>query len=847
MQIPEDFFRWLVIFFVRPQQQSKPLFVSRLIDKEKIGKAVARIALAVAFSILPVSLSSADQPREQDFNIPQQSVKSALNSLATQANVFLLFPYDQVIEVNANPVVGVYSIQQALDLLLKNTGLNGDLTQGGVLAISRAGTNASATANNGKGKSMNTSKRKNVLATMVGLFATAGGVGSALAQGDEAATAQGRIDEIIVTASRREENIRSVPSSISVISGSHLEGNAATNFEDYLKLSPGVQLNKGEGQASTVSIRGITTSPLDFVATQQPVGIYFGETPLTDPPGGSIGIPDIGPFDLERIEILRGPQGSLYGSASLGGAIRYIPNQPDFSKMSARLSTTISSIEQGGINHQVNAMVNTPVSESLAFRGSVSYVDDNGYVDNRFAGNNEEDANNWTNLTARAAMLWQPSTSLAVNATILHQLADYNGSSGVTGNLEELAQSAVDRTLKKEYNLANLTINYDLNFASLISTTSYVEKTNNENFLSGAFRIIPAIDSETFTQELRLVSSEDRQLTWLVGALYQAVDFSRLSDITVFSIPLSFTSTGGLESTEKAIYGEVSYRFNDRWELTAGGRHFWADNENVPSGRSVIDKKFTPKVTLSYQPSDEILLYGLYSEGFRLGGNNRDALMVAPYKSDKLQNTELGFKSAWLDGAVKIDATLFHIDWTNMQVEGQDLATALRFTQNAGKASSTGLELVVAVRPSESFELASALAWTEAELSEDSIPLQNQSTGAFQIAPKGTPLPTTPQWQFSNVLTYHISLGDDWISKMTFSHHYYGSSTNDLVIQAEQGNYNAFDLSLGVERESIQASLFITNLTDKRGVSQETPNLNGIEQKFLIRPRTIGLTLSKDF
>ena len=316
MHFPEDFFRWLVIFSVRAQQQKKPLFVGTLLNREKIGKALTRIALAVALSIMPVSLSSADQPREHNFNIPQQSVQTALTSLANQANVYLLFPYDQVIAVNANAVQGTYSVQQALNMLLHNTGLSGDLTEGGVLAISRAGANASATENHGKGKRMNTtnsSKRKTVLAGLVGLFA-AGGMTQAVAQGGEAATGQSAIDEIIVTANKREQSLQDTAMSIGVLSQKDIGRNSYIGMGDYLATIPGVsQSDLGPG-VNRLSMRGISASAGD----ETTVGVYLGEASLNTAMFGGVS-GDIKLIDIERIEILRGPQGTLFGSGTMGG------------------------------------------------------------------------------------------------------------------------------------------------------------------------------------------------------------------------------------------------------------------------------------------------------------------------------------------------------------------------------------------------------------------------------------------------------------------------------------------------------------------------------------------------
>ena len=290
MHFPEDFFRWLVIFSVRAQQQKKPLFVGTLLNREKIGKALTRIALAVALSIMPVSLSTADQPREHNFNIPQQSVQTALTSLANQANVYLLFPYDQVIAVNANAVQGTYSVQQALNMLLHNTGLSGDLTEGGVLAISRAGANASATENHGKGKSMNiknSTKRKTLLAGLVGVFA-AGGATATLAQGGEAATGQSAIDEIIVTANKREQKLIDVPMSVAAITGEELEVSGITDLQSLSLSVPGLLVAESGSYQRRISIRGIG----NLFGSSSLVGMYLDEMSVASIPANQIISPD---------------------------------------------------------------------------------------------------------------------------------------------------------------------------------------------------------------------------------------------------------------------------------------------------------------------------------------------------------------------------------------------------------------------------------------------------------------------------------------------------------------------------------------------------------------------------
>ena len=304
MGFPEDFFSWLVIFFVRPQRQTVSRFVSAVVIMEKIGNAVVRVCLAVAFSMLLTGSIMADQPREQGFNIPQQPVQSALNSLATQANMLLLFPYDPVTDMDANPVVGTYSIQRALDLLLRNTGLRGDLTGGGVIAISQAGTDASSTMDISKGKRMNINKRKSLLATLVGVVA-AGGSGLLVAQEDGEEELGWLLEEVIVTATRRATSLNDTAISMAAIGGEEISRRNLSEMNDYLRTIPGVTfVEQGVGRNAVV-VRGITVDPQQEGFQSGPtVGVYFGEVPLTGL-GNLNGNPDIKMIDLKRVEVLR--------------------------------------------------------------------------------------------------------------------------------------------------------------------------------------------------------------------------------------------------------------------------------------------------------------------------------------------------------------------------------------------------------------------------------------------------------------------------------------------------------------------------------------------------------------
>ena len=632
MIFPEDFFRWLVIFFVRPQRQKVSLFVSRLFKQEKIGKALTRIALAVALSMLPAGLSSADQPREQDFNIPQQSVQTALDSLATQANVFLLFPFDQVIAIDANAVQGTYSIQQALDILLQNTGLTGDLTEGGVIAISQTGEIASATENNGKGKRMNTNKRKNLLATFVALFAAGATTQGAMAQ-TESETAQSKIDEIIVTATRRAESLNDTAISIAAIGGEEIARRNLSEMNDYLRTVPGVNFIELGAGSNAVITRGIGISPqLEGDTSSPTTGIYFGEVPLAGL-GALGGSSDLKMIDLERVEVLRGPQGTLFGSGALAGAVRYIPNPPSLNELEGNLKTSYSNTEKKGAgNTKVEGMVNIPIIEDMLALRAVAYRHDtSGYINNvagttlanngtvfpglaatdavtAFGGaelyQNEKDLGNVTHTGGRISTLWRPTEALSVVLRHVYQEAKQQGQPYVeltTGrDYEQITLQFGDGEgvageesgHKNETNITSLDMEYDLGWVNLLSSSSWISQDGGRNRDESAFGGFPAPQlvlsaADVFSEELRLTSQLDGPFQYVAGAYYEEIEtntsvmtWASTDELqTFFGSPFGSSRLLDITLQDKdtdqlAFFGELSYDINERLEVTLGARRF---------------------------------------------------------------------------------------------------------------------------------------------------------------------------------------------------------------------------------------------------------------------------------
>ena len=327
--------------------------------RKGIAELIAvQLVLAVALLLCSpqVTGDNPDVDKIYAIDIPQSNADQALKTLAHQTGVQVLVPFDLVKAIDTRPISGNYSVMTALAVLLYNTGLSGILTDSGVITISLNGSEYESNQN-GKGKSMNitnSSKRKTVLAGLVGLFA-AGGMTQAVAQGGEAATGQSAIDEIIVTANKREQSLQDAAMSISAIGGDTIEKRGLVGMDDYLRTLPGVSFQDRGASQNSIVIRGMAA---DQQAEDSTAGVYFGETPLTGLSGANAfdagGNADIKLVDVERVEVLRGPQGTLYGASSIAGTVRVIPNAPNLEEIEGKVATRYSHTgQEGGDNTMI--------------------------------------------------------------------------------------------------------------------------------------------------------------------------------------------------------------------------------------------------------------------------------------------------------------------------------------------------------------------------------------------------------------------------------------------------------------------------------------------------------------
>ena len=345
-------------------------------------------------------------------------------------------------------------------------------------------------------------------------------------------------EEIVVTAQKRTQSLIDVPQSVSVVSGATLEQQGATNFADYLKNVPSLQLVQGTPGQGRLVLRGINTG-----GVASTVAVYIDETPFGSSTGlanGSELAGDFDSFDIARIEVLRGPQGTLYGASSLGGLLKFVTNAPSTAGFEAKALGGVEFTDGGDASYRGAAMVNVPLGKTLAFRASGSYRKQGGYIDSiGTAGSNvRSDINDFENYGGRASLLWKPDANLSVRLSALVQNL-YVDAPGIVeadpATLEPLdgglTQSEYLPTFSNvKYRLYNGTIDYDFGGVTLTSATSYGEQlqsfradytANLSAALGGSYVYFDQqTENRKWTQELRLASNGGDFLEWMVGGYY---------------------------------------------------------------------------------------------------------------------------------------------------------------------------------------------------------------------------------------------------------------------------------------------------------------------------------------
>jgi len=749
--------------------------------------------------------------------------------------------------------------------------------------------------------------------------------------------------DIVVTARKRgEERLQDIPASISAVSGDVLARTGATSFEQFAYRVPGLTFSDQGPGLKRYTVRGIQS------AGQEQVAVYYDEVPVpgiqssSGDSGSQIG--DLALYDLERVEVLKGPQSTTFGANSQTGAVRYILKKPDMNDVEGSVKLAANMVAHGGTGASGYGMINMPlVTDMLALRVVGYYDHSAGYIDNVRLG--DKNINSDDNRGVRAMLRFQPSSAVTIDAMawvqkrLTHGASEYHpydsfhvrGDTTDQGYKDTIPSFAYFET--GEFNsgfyvqtprpdtqqLYSLTGTADLGFAELTVAGSIYDRKlqyyrdNTYSIISigggpagatclaGRACVRPDIFRELTDQtqslnqktfEARLNSTGSGPFQWLAGVFYRdrQSDFRSYSPIvdangevinspnppTGYSTavgagidgcnPCGFARVNTRSVKEKAVFGEGTFDVTDWLEVMGGLRWFEATQKDfgstlfqspllgtslpAPYRRNFSEDRVIKRAQVSLKPTQDISVYAVASQGFRLGGTNQSAAVTIPdgYDSDSLWNYEIGVKSSWFDRKLIANLSAYRIDWSNIQVSGRDSTGTFAFIGNAGSARIEGMELELQARPARGLDLSGGFNWLpKRELTEDQKTTTFSATGL-----KGDKIPRIPELTatFSAQYTADLAIGG-WSGWLRGDYSYKGKAGTELRPTAStyrtQEAYSIVNLRIGADKDDLHFALFMDNVFDKAGDVYLVASTAAPTAKITNRPRTVGIEMTKNF
>jgi len=707
-----------------------------------------------------------------------------------------------------------------------------------------------------------------------------------------AASAPEASQTVFITATRRREPAREVPMQVDRLSTVDLEQAGARSLTDYLAAQPGIDVKTTGGAGiGAVSIRGVSTGD----QTIPTVGTYIDDVAYGSSSAfaaGSTTALDMSLLDLNHIEVLRGPQGTLYGAGAMGGVVKYVTNEPDTSEFSGKASLGVSSTRGGGVGTTVSGVLNVPLKADVAGLRVAAFRDhEGGWVDalGPAAGKN---VNSGDTTGGRVVLLVEPTAHFHVRATALAQdirrrntdFVDYDASTGRPVNGPSDREMVLREPYSMRTSLGSVDLEYDFGSARLNSITSVQQTrlTLNEDltalytpFVEQIFLFTPATVEEDVhsnvhktTQEFRLTSAAGGQVEWLAGLFYDHETGNQqqhVGDTVEGGGPgdLPELAQLGLISRyqELAAYGDVTWNATSRLALTAGARiaqnkqDYRQDAAGPLAGTSLkpAHSKETPKTWLAtarYALTPASNVYFRAASGYRPGGPNavlpdpETGLPTGPttFEHDSLWSYEAGYKADLLDNTLSIEAAAYDIRWDNIQqffsVNGNSVVI------NAGKAGIQGFELGASWRPTARWSVTGNLSTIDARLKQD----------AKGLGTSGQRLPNSPSLAATLGTKASFDLGGH-AGYLGLSQRYVGERNAGFDGGLSAPNYRLpaywlTDVQGGVEFGRVALALYVRNLFDRHaqvGAGTASEALGGPVQVTPVRPRMVGMTLTTSF
>ncbi len=721
---------------------------------------------------------------------------------------------------------------------------------------------------------------------------------AAAAEREPGAPGSGVLEEIVVTSTKRAERLQDVPIAVTALSSETLVTTGVQDFRDYASLVPGLgQRDLGIPGSGTIILRGMNTSAQQSSNT---TAYYLDEAPFSA--NGFLSVsglltpsPDLG--DVERIEVLKGPQGTLYGANSLGGLIRVISKAPDTKAFSGGIRTELSSVSGGDVGWSGRGVVNVPIaSDVAALRVSGGYRRAPGFMDNLRTGT--EDANEFDVYGGRVALRVTPSEQLTLDLVAFAQKIESVGGS---------AQDSVARTLRPavreyaystyadleseiDYRLYSGAVDYDFGAVSWLTTVSYgkIESVLRSDATRSFVPLVAALvppgtvslqqigpNNEKRSVESRLTSERLGRFEFVAGLFYTKeeseypVVATLLNPTTGALVPGlgTLVRTGTLSRYEETSgFANVTYYFTDAFDFTAGLRHASTKDRSTtgapvnglpatvflaPRARADFRSSDSPNTylaTLRWRPSERLSTYLRAASGFRPGGPQTNPApppgAQTEVKPDKVWSYEAGVKGAFLDGRLALDTSVYRIDWTDIQLPS--LFNNIVLQGNAGKAKIDGFEATASLRPTDTLTMNASVGYTATEITQISA-----GTSASIGARRGDKLPLTADWTFSLLADQEFALSSALgatvgatIRAQTSMASSYPNAVGDPNVKLP--GYGTVDLRAGLTWDRYVLQLRAENLLDKLAFTGAS-TAGTVTGATVIRPRTFTLSLAATF
>ena len=699
------------------------------------------------------------------------------------------------------------------------------------------------------------------------------------------------LEEITVTSQMRAQSLQEVPVAVTAFSASDILEAGISSSQDFIDLTPNVSLDDSFTYGNTfISIRGVS----QINNADSPVAIVVDGVPQNNQKQFKMKM-----FDIERIEVLKGPQGSLYGRNAIGGAISIVSKKPS-EELEGFFDATLGN---GALLDISGGVSNTLIDDKLAFRLAGSYLERDGLIDNTFL-NTEADFVD-EDYSVRGNLMFTPSDTLSVDFRFSTSKFDAGSSYDVTTNsvlnptyrsgdangFFDPDENNLGRTIG-EVDELTVKIDWDLDFATLTSITGYTDLSevytadldfSNPTGLGGFLGVLGQVrqaqnlDVDMLSQEIRLVSPGHENFRWIAGVFYietnrqletiagcdddpgcaLTVDF--LAGVPFGTLPADVEIINRAEDNDNtawSVFGQMEFDLTDSLTAQLGLRYDSDEREQTDViGGVVLDDKYDawqPKVTLNYQFDEDVLGYATYSTGFRSGGFNAPGLGLPQFQDEFLQNFELGLKSELMDGRLVINSALFYSNSDDYQFFFIDAATAAQFIGNLEEVDILGFDADLRFLATESIEIFGGIGLTDTEIKTvgGTTTVALDAGGVDTSLIKGSHAPKNTPVTFNFGLQHTVDFNDEIVLRTRVDYEYRGKKywqVDNLDIQRQ---LDLLGVRMAFEAESWSVTLWGRNLLNEEYYSDFNPaEFSGSQTDigFPAQPRTYGLDLSFNF